>query len=104
MDVSTVEPSPYGLFGRRLHRLEAIATELSGLYRELAMTRSAEREAKAAIYLDLPPSMSHGERQARASHETVNMDSEVQQLNAQIQMLTEERDLLRLLVEFDVGA
>lgn len=95
----TVEKGSPDLLGQRLRRLEEIATQLSRLYVELAETKTKEREAKAQIYLNLPANMSHGERQARASHETVDMDSEVVKLVADIDSLREERDFLRLLVE-----
>lgn len=103
--MSVVEKST-GMFGRRLHRLEAIATELSGLYGDLARTSAAEREGKAEVYQRLTETtnLSHGERQARASHETVSLDSEVQSIKGRISSLVEERDLLKFFVEWDAGA
>lgn len=92
------------LLGRQLQRLEHIATELSGLYADLARCKIAEAEQKANIYLSLPENMSHGERQARASHQTVSQDSEIREILARIDGLREERDLLKLLVTFDMDA
>lgn len=96
----TAEAPAESLFSKRLHRLESIATELSRLYLELAEVKAAERQQKADTYLNLPPTISHGERQARASHEVVTFEVDVIKLNAEIQALQEERDMLRLLVEY----
>ncbi len=91
------------MFGRRMLRLSEISTVLSALYGDLARTKAMETETKANLYLGYPASMSHGERQARAAHETVGYDTEIRGLHAQIEQLKEEQSMLRFAVEWDVG-
>lgn len=87
------------LHAQRLRRLEQITVRLQQLYGEVAMVHNAKAEQKAQLYQGYAPGTSHGERQARAAAETVNMDSDETSLRAEIDQLKEERDFIKFLVE-----
>lgn len=83
----------------RLRRLEQITAQIQRLHNDIAMTHTAKQERKAQLYLNYPPSMSHGERQTRSSHETVDLDNEEFNLRAELDALKVEAEFIRTLIE-----
>lgn len=100
MGANPVEQAATDLFAQRALRLEAVERDIIRKIGELVATKTAYEEQKANLYLSYPPSMSHGERQTRAGHEAVSMDTEVRTIMADLEQLREERDLLKFTIEF----
>lgn len=78
-------------------RREAVSIQLRALYRDIAATKAAERQAKADAYNN-SSSTSHGERQGIATHASVGLSTEVLVMQGQIDALEEERDFLNLCI------
>lgn len=92
--------APPSLFAQRLARLEQITILLRGLRRDLAQTKIAQIQQKAAIYND-NLHVSHGERQGIASAGTSQIATEILQLDGEIEVLEDERRFLELCIAWD---
>jgi hypothetical protein len=85
---------------RLLDRLAGVAQELAGLHGEAAMVRAAEKGAKVAGFTGSQAS-SVTARGYDADGNAINLTTECMKLDGEIKSLTEEKDLLLLLIDLE---
>lgn len=91
--------APMSALARRVTRLDAINSRLTGLKRDYTQLLIQQVQEKANIY-NANMHVSHGERQGIVSASTSQIATEVLQIKGEIEVLEEEQAHLRFLTQW----
>lgn len=97
MSIADFSKYPQQSWGWLEDRLAEVASQLANAFEMLASAQSSERSARVSAFMSsLEPSVAGRERDAEA--QSLGQYTAVMETQGRIKALTEERDLLRLLL------